>query len=53
MNDSPTLHLDEAPAAAVAPVVHQEPALGGSYTRDPVTGALIKAVPAPQPEDQE
>lgn len=40
-----------APAlAAPAPVRHPEPKTGGSYTRNPVTGALVKSVaPAAHP----
>ncbi len=33
---------------AVAPVAHQDPTEGGSYTRDPDTGALVKNEPAPE-----
>lgn len=35
------------PAAAVPAVQHSEPQRGGSYTRNPVTGALMKNEPQP------
>lgn len=34
-----------AASATVADVVQQEPAMGGSYTRDAATGALTKNEP--------
>ncbi|MDK6079661.1 hypothetical protein [Massilia varians] len=38
-------------AQAAAEVVHKEPALGGSYVRNPDTGDLVKQ--APQTEEGE
>jgi hypothetical protein len=35
------------PAAAVLAVQHAEPQRGGSYTRNPATGALTKNEPQP------
>lgn len=35
--------------AAPAPVRQVEPKTGGRYTRNPVTGALVKSAPAAQP----
>ena len=44
----------KVPAApAKADVQHQEPQAGGSYTRNPETGALMKVEPAPAKTQQE
>jgi len=40
-------------AQAAAEVVHKEPALGGSYTRNPETGDLVKQEPAEEQPEQE
>lgn len=40
-------------AQAAAEVVHQEPALGGSYIRNIETGDLVKQEPADEQQDQE
>ncbi len=53
MNDIEQEHQAEVPAPAITPVVHEQPATGGSYTRDFATGALVKAEPAPQSDEQE
>lgn len=38
--------------AAPAPAVVEEPSKGGSYVRDPATGALSPAVPADTPKTE-
>lgn len=40
-------------AQAAAQVVHKEPALGGSYTRNPETGDLVKQEPVQKQIEQE
>lgn len=41
---------DTSARATSAPITHAEPTTGGSYTRNPATGALVKnATPAAQP----
>lgn len=40
-------------AQASAEVAHKEPAVGGSYIRNPATGDLVKQEPADEQTDQE
>lgn len=40
-------------AQTASDVVHEEPAVGGSYIRNPETGALDKQVPADEQSEQE
>ncbi|MGK5080472.1 hypothetical protein [Janthinobacterium sp. HLX7-2] len=54
MMDAKTLTQAAAPVPAVpAPIRHADPKTGGSYTRNLVTGALVKnAAPAAQPKQE-
>jgi hypothetical protein len=40
-------------AQPAAEVLHKQPSTGGSYTRNPATGDLVKNVPAPAATEKE
>lgn len=54
MNDFEQRYQADVQPPAVPAVEHDEPKEGGSYTREPATGALVKSEPAPadQPEQE-